>query len=168
MAEERVELTCKRKNDLNTVVRDVDVGQASARIMEVLKFRIRNAVACGRLSWLFLLLSSPIWLYPLHDGVSWETWTPFIKYKYLLVKQIFIIYHRGLPGNHNKQLDSEQWGQAQKWTKHVLLQQGRKTFRGQARPLWGSFFTVTNQTDIPLSQSAFQNSMMVQVNFQGS
>lgn len=40
--------------------------------------------------------------------MSWETWTTFIKYKYLHAKQIFIIYHRGLPGNHNKQLDSEQ------------------------------------------------------------
>lgn len=41
--------------------------------------------------------------------MSWETWTTFIIYKYLHVKQIFIIYHRGLPGNHNKQLYSEQW-----------------------------------------------------------
>lgn len=40
----------------------------------------------------------------------WETWTTFIKYKYLNVKQIFIIYYRGLPGNHNKQPYSEQWG----------------------------------------------------------
>lgn len=44
---------------------------------------------------------------PLQDGVSGETWLTFTKYKYLHVKQILIIYHRGLPGNHNKQLYSE-------------------------------------------------------------